>query len=470
MRVAKVSVSGLFGLFHHVIPLRLKERITIIHGPNGYGKTIILKMLSGLFNGPVSIFGSVPFDEFRVELEDGRAVTVRRSTPATPAHGDEVKIRRRGRPSHQQPEIIAHFSGPGAPSKPLVLTQLPRKLRGVPPEMLAHAIDRELPFIRMGPEVWRDSGTGETLTLDEIVDRYGSHLSRWVGVPHRAEEPPREGEEAWISELRNAIPVRLIQTKRLDVIEPGPRDPRTSQPVATVKKFSDEVAERIKAVLATYAARAQELDRTFPQRLFTQAQGELLSVETLRKRLLELEAKRKRLTALGFLDAEQYLQPASEQAVAAKQDVLSVYAGDVEQKLAVFDEMANKIDLLTRIVNSRFLYKRMSISRDTGFVFESDAGARLSPTDLSSGEQHELVLLYELLFKLEPNSLVLIDEPEISLHPEWQEKFLGDLLEMVQLSDFDALLATHSPEIIGTHWHLAEQLVGPTRPVAPSTA
>jgi energy-coupling factor transporter ATP-binding protein EcfA2 len=469
MRVAKVSVSGLFGLFHHVIPLRHNERITIIHGPNGYGKTIILKMLSGLFNDAISIFGSVPFDEFRVELDEGKAISIRRSAPSAPATKDDVRHRTRGRP-HSAPEIVAHFSGPGAPAKPVVLSQLRRKLRGVPSEVLMQAIDGNFPLVRMGPETWRDYETNEILTLDEIMDRYGPHLSRIVGqFPHRADDQSRDGEDAWFSEIKTAIPIRLIQTKRLDVIEPGARDPRSSQRVATVKKYSDEVAERIKVVLAAYAARAQDLDRSFPQRLFSQ-QGALLSVETLGKRLAELEEKRARLTALGFLDAEQYLQPASEQAVAAKRDVLSVYAGDVEQKLAVFDEMANKIDLLTRIVNSRFLYKRMSISRESGFVFESETGSRLSPVDLSSGEQHELVLLYELLFKLKANSLVLIDEPEISLHPEWQEKFLGDLLEMVQLSDFDVLLATHSPEIIGSHMNLATELVGPPRPLAPPSA
>ena len=80
---------------------------------------------------------------------------------------------------------------------------------------------------------------------------------------------------------------------------------------------------------------------------------------------------------------------------------------------------------------------------------------------LSSGEQHELVLFYELLFKVEPNALVLLDEPEISLHLAWQQQFLGDLVEMVKLSSFDVLVATHSPGIIGKRWDLTVELKGP---------
>lgn len=144
-----------------------------------------------------------------------------------------------------------------------------------------------------------------------------------------------------------------------------------------------------------------------------------------------------------------------------KLDVLSVYVADVEQKLAVFDEMAAKVELLTRIVNDLFLYKRMHIDSDAGFVFNSSTGHRIEPDNLSSGEQHQLVLLYELLFQSPEGSLVLIDEPEISLHAAWQERFLDDLTDMVALSKFDVLVATHSAEIIGNHWDLVVELRGP---------
>lgn len=50
MRVKQISVKNLFGVFDHVIPLNLEERITIIHGPNGFGKTIIFELLNGFFN------------------------------------------------------------------------------------------------------------------------------------------------------------------------------------------------------------------------------------------------------------------------------------------------------------------------------------------------------------------------------------------------------------------------------------
>ena len=72
-------------------------------------------------------------------------------------------------------------------------------------------------------------------------------------------------------------------------------------------------------------------------------------------------------------------------------------------------------------------------------------------------------MLYELLFKAKPNSLVLIDEPELSLHLGWQVEFLKDLQNIAKLRNFDVLLATHSPEIISDRWDLTVELKGPRR-------
>jgi predicted ATP-binding protein involved in virulence len=85
-------------------------------------------------------------------------------------------------------------------------------------------------------------------------------------------------------------------------------------------------------------------------------------------------------------------------------------------------------------------------------VFRTDGDQPLNPSHLSSGEQHMLVLFSELLFRVESNSLVMIDEPEISLHVTWQKQFLRDLQQVTELASFDVLIATHSPQIVHDRW------------------
>ena len=104
-------------------------------------------------------------------------------------------------------------------------------------------------------------------------------------------------------------------------------------------------------------------------------------------------------------------------------------------------------------------FKKISLS-ENGFTFTKDKGKILNANDLSSGEQHELVLLYLLLFKIPENSLILIDEPEISLHITWQKAFLDDMKDIIKLRNFDIVVATHSPAIINGNWDLTIKLDG----------
>ncbi|HEY1354310.1 MAG TPA: hypothetical protein VGF67_32270 [Ktedonobacteraceae bacterium] len=103
----------------------------------------------------------------------------------------------------------------------------------------------------------------------------------------------------------------------------------------------------------------------------------------------------------------------------------------------------------------------MSISRRDGFVFTAPRGTRLPLEKLSSGEQHELILFYELLFKTSPGSPIMIDEPEISLHVVWPEQFLQDAQDVTHLANIDVLIATQSPDIIDGQRDLVVELEGP---------
>ena len=85
-------------------------------------------------------------------------------------------------------------------------------------------------------------------------------------------------------------------------------------------------------------------------------------------------------------------------------------------------------------------------------------GRKVPIEALSSGEQHQLVLFFELLFEIKENALILIDEPELSLHVAWQKKFVGDLMKIIDLNQFDVILATHSPQLISRWTDLVVEL------------
>jgi predicted ATP-binding protein involved in virulence len=114
-------------------------------------------------------------------------------------------------------------------------------------------------------------------------------------------------------------------------------------------------------------------------------------------------------------------------------------------------------------LNDLFAFKFVETSPDEGIVVRVADGQqeKIGLPALSSGEQHLIVLIGKLVFDTGSGTLVLIDEPEISFHPEWQEKFLEILENIREVNGFSALVATHSPILIGHRWdqvvELAEQ-------------
>jgi predicted ATP-binding protein involved in virulence len=56
-------------------------------------------------------------------------------------------------------------------------------------------------------------------------------------------------------------------------------------------------------------------------------------------------------------------------------------------------------------------------------------------------------MLFRLIFETPTNAIVLIDEPEISLHVLWQLEFMADLQDIQKANRFQSIIATHSPQI-----------------------
>lgn len=163
----------------------------------------------------------------------------------------------------------------------------------------------------------------------------------------------------------------------------------------------------------------------------------------------------------GLLEAAEELPLPHRELDAIELKLLWAYLADVDRKLKTFDQLLARIELFKEIINPKFLFKTMFVDKGKGFAFETNVGEELPPTQLSSGEQHELVLAYQLLFEVAPGSFICIDEPEISLHVTWQHRFLEDLRRIAGVSSVDFLVATHSPQIIHKSWQLAVDLEPP---------
>lgn len=181
------------------------------------------------------------------------------------------------------------------------------------------------------------------------------------------------------------------------------------------------------------------------------------------KAVQDYEERYARLGLVPHTGTTKQLNVHAESSENAGMLVLKTYLDDIREKFSLLDDLARRLDVFCSSINSLIAFKEIETSADEGIVVRVCDGEKkvLSLSVLSSGEQHLIVLIGKLVFSTTRGSLVLIDEPEISFHPEWQEKFLSILDEIRKVNGFKVLLATHSPILIGDRWEsvieLAEQ-------------
>ena len=89
------------------------------------------------------------------------------------------------------------------------------------------------------------------------------------------------------------------------------------------------------------------------------------------------------------------------------------------------------------------------IRKSNEILFEQD-GDTLYPYQLSSGEKQMLVILLTVLVQDNRRGVLFMDEPEVSLHVEWQQRLIGLIRELNP--NVQIILTTHSPAMIMDGW------------------
>ena len=445
LRLQQIVVEGLFGTYNHEINLNLQDRVTLLHGPNGVGKTVILGMINSLLQKRFDYFQKIPFSRFLLVFDDGSTLAL------------QVNDEKENGSQQYQLTLTKHETSQSA-----LIGNADR----------VAAIVAKVEYLRPHADIahtWVDIRDGEVLSAPEIVSRYADSISP-------AEN--RDDNLKWFSNFLRHANAHFIEAQRLVRMDSDQRGWHASavgippatyygggpQPslISTVVEDSQDYRKRLADTMAQYGRESQALDQSFPQRLMGPVDE--LAVPELQDRMSKLDEKTADYKTMGILDkTPTHPFPVSSlgQIDHTQARVMTLYVQDTEKKLQVLGNLATRTRLLLKNVNEKYRYKKIQLDRERGFVATSDSNQPLSLSSLSSGEQQELVLHYDLLFRVPSNTIVLIDEPELSLHVAWQKKFLPELLAIVQLSNFDALVATHSPYVVSDRTDLMVGLGAP---------
>lgn len=184
--------------------------------------------------------------------------------------------------------------------------------------------------------------------------------------------------------------------------------------------------EKVNSIVLPFFARVREVVSDLP------SQEELFSSPT------QIDEK-----AVKILQEWSAIEPQVRQ-IDRLVGLIEVYNNDVGR---TFEPIGTYLESVNRFLadsNKQLFFEGGSLRVK---VSEEDQGRPI--TALSSGERQLVVILTHLAFNRQAKraNVLIIDEPELSLHLRWQELFVDAVMKASP--DIQLILATHSPSIIG---------------------
>lgn len=442
--IKTIKITNLFERFNYKLEFS-SEGIMIITGPNGYGKSTILKLIDAFCNDSLQKVLNYSFKKFTITCDNCEITIVKNSKSFK----------------------INDYSFPYPNDKW-------ERRRGIPPYMRRVGYDEYVD--RRTNDVIRVISPGEKMNIFDGIaweDKFFFAVSDTIemnATDSKLKEELVKLKEAIkdISYVKKQLGrVRFIQEQRLIEKREIPEEERSyNKPRTEYVTVINEDSEKLKSALAErmklHSSLSNELDSTYITRLFKADLTVDYNLEEVQSKLSQLQKKQDKLQKYGLADIKNasHIFTLDKTKLNRFSTELSIYLEDANAKYNLFEPIINKLDLYENIVNRKLKFKKMNLSRTKGIVVESDEGKNLSLSDLSSGEQEILVLFYKLIFESDVN-LLLIDEPEISLHIAWQKEILEDFKSIVDINEnIQVIIATHSPQIISNNWQLQIDLGG----------
>lgn len=443
MIIEHFEIKALHGLID--AELKFRNDLNIIVGRNGSGKTSVLSMLSSLLRLDIGSIKSVKFNSLKMTLDSGEKGKVFIEAANTDNDSyisikwssvGDVKVPLVEPDSFLRPSIkigmrsILPADSNFADQKPIF--EIYQKWNRISTTFLRLA---KLTFVRLDRTIIAMDADGLESSEAPTVGRERSKSSSTARDP--IDEVLRVTQTKYFEYRRKLAAVRTDTYRDLMRLHFSPvKVPGKKTNITTLKKKVAELRARVNASALT--TDMQEITTTF--------------FESIEKLLNQTENPTKARIGRKTL-AEESIQVMLELKERQTEDLLNIFEREQRLTTEAWEPIKKYLDTLSEFLSESgkklwFSDERLQLSFYIPEAGEVEEGEGRSLKDLSSGERQVLIVLTYLAFMSGPNSVFIIDEPELSLHLRWQA-YLIKALKTLRPNNGQIILATHAPEIAG---------------------
>lgn len=408
MKLTHFSVKGLFHTFDYDFSVPENHQAFLLTGPNGYGKTTILTILSSLYRRDLFYFYTLPFEDLTLDFDIGVSIKLMSSEQSVDTTVDTAR-------QGNRTIVFVWMQNHVATAELHLTNKVYRDAR-----RLYNSANERIPFYEN-----RSFSTFEEFFVEDT----------------RRLEMLFKGQEAALMFLMQLQTLNITFQKSNRLIKKVDNEGNEVESI-------NQVSLALKEIMAkSYLRYLKEVNQSnnglYDKLLINQ---EPLDRTAYEKKIAVLSTKIQQLYNWG-LTTEKTIRPYDEKHA----EVLTIYIEELERNIGIYDKLYSQLELFERMLNEKmFCHKQIRFNPNHGITAIIDFDSYpLELIKLSSGEQHEIIMLFNAIFNTSSDSILLIDEPENSLHVAWQNTFVNDINEICSALNAQVIIATHSPQIIG---------------------